>query len=73
MLTRTNPVLSDGTPVSDLIYPDTREVQMRVLSDREIYQLEMEKVFGKTWLMLGHESGIPNPGDFMVRDRSGIA
>ena len=68
MLTRTNPVLSDGTPVSDLIYPDTREVQMRVLSDREIYQLEMEKVFGKTWLMLGHESEIPNPGDFMVRD-----
>ena len=68
MLTRTNPVLSDGTPVSDLIYPDTREVQMRVLSDREIYQLEMEKIFGKTWLMLGHESEIPNPGDFMVRD-----
>ena len=64
MLTRTSPVLSDGTKVSDLIFPDTREVQMRVLSDREIYELEMEKIFGKIWVFLGHESEIPNSGDF---------
>ncbi|WP_162975575.1 Rieske 2Fe-2S domain-containing protein, partial [Pseudomonas aeruginosa] len=68
MLTRTSPVLSDGTKVSDLIYPATREVQMRVLSDREIYELEMEKIFGKIWVFLGHESEIPNSGDFIVRD-----
>ena len=68
MLTRTSPVLSDGTKVSDLIYPSSREVQMRVLSDREIYELEMEKIFGKIWVLLGHESEIPNSGDFMVRD-----
>lgn len=68
MLTRTSPVLSDGTKVSDLIFPDTREVQMRVLSDREIYELEMEKIFGKIWVFLGHESEIPNSGDFVVRD-----
>ena len=68
MLTITSPVLSDGTKVSDLIYPSSREVQMRVLSDREIYDLEMEKIFGKIWVLLGHESEIPNSGDFMVRD-----
>ena len=68
MLTTTSPVLSDGTKVSDLIYPATREVQMRVLSDREIYELEMEKIFGKIWVLLGHESEIPNSGDFIVRD-----
>ena len=68
MLTKTSAVLSDGTKISDLIYPDTREVQMRVLSDPEIYELEMEKIFGKTWVMLGHESEIPNSGDFIVRD-----
>lgn len=60
--------LSDGTSINDLISLETREVQMRVLADREIYDLEMERIFGKTWLLLGHESEIPNSGDFMVRD-----
>ncbi|WP_404478826.1 Rieske 2Fe-2S domain-containing protein [Novosphingobium sp. BL-52-GroH] len=27
----------------------------------------MERVFGKTWLMLGHISEIPNPRDFILR------
>jgi phenylpropionate dioxygenase-like ring-hydroxylating dioxygenase large terminal subunit len=68
MLTQTSPVLSDSTKVADLISTDTREVQMRALSDPEIYELEMERIFGKVWLLLGHESEIPQPGDFVVRD-----
>ncbi len=68
MLTQTSPVLSDGTKVIDLVLPATREVQMRALSDPEVYELEMQKIFGKTWLFLGHESEIPNSGDFVVRD-----
>jgi len=68
MLTQTSPVLSDSTKVADLISPDTREVQMRALSDPEVYELEMERIFGKVWLLLGHESEIPQPGDFVVRD-----
>ncbi len=68
MLTRNNPVLADGTRVSDLINLDTREVKMRVLSDVELYQLEMEKIFAKTWVFLAHETEIPNSGDFVQRD-----
>ena len=68
MLTRSNPVLSDGTRISDLINLDTREVKMRVLSDAELYQLEMEKIFAKTWVFLAHETEIPNSGDFVQRD-----
>jgi len=60
--------LSDGTLLSDLISLPTREVAMRVLADPEIYELEMERIFGKAWLMLGHESEIPEVGDFVVRD-----
>ncbi|MDI7065498.1 Rieske 2Fe-2S domain-containing protein, partial [Klebsiella pneumoniae] len=62
------PTLADGTKVADLVNVETREVQMRTLSDPELYELEMERIFGKTWLLLGHESEIPNSGDFMVRD-----
>lgn len=68
MLTQTSPTLADGTKVADLVNVETREVQMRALSDPELYELEMERIFGKTWLLLGHESEIPNSGDFMVRD-----
>jgi phenylpropionate dioxygenase-like ring-hydroxylating dioxygenase large terminal subunit len=60
--------LSDGTSLSDLINLQTREVQLRVLADAEIHELEMERIFGKTWLLLGHESEIPNAGDYVVRD-----
>lgn len=68
MLTRSNPVLADGTKISDLINLDTREVKMRVLSDVELYQLEMEKIFAKTWVFLAHETEIPHSGDFVQRD-----
>ena len=60
--------LSDGTAISDLINLDTHEVKMRALSDPELYELEMERIFAKTWLFLGHESEIPKPGDFVTRD-----
>lgn len=68
MLTQTSPTLADGTKVTDLVNVATREVQMRALSDPELYELEMERIFGKTWVLLGHDSEIPNSGDFMVRD-----
>jgi len=68
MATNTNPVLSDGTAVSDLIDLETHEVKMRTLSDPELYALEMKKIFAKTWVFLGHETEIPNKGDFIVRD-----
>ena len=68
MLSPTPPTLSDGTKVVDLVNVNTREVQMRALSDPELYELEMERIFGKIWVFLGHESEIPNSGDFVTRD-----
>src|SRR5690606_3621256 len=68
MLKRIENRLSDGTLITDLVNRSTREVQLRVHSDREIYDLEMERIFGKTWLLLGHESEIPEAGDFVVRN-----
>lgn len=38
----------------------------KVLADEDIYREELEKVFRHTWLYVGHESQLPNPGDYIV-------
>lgn len=34
--------------------------------DEEIYRQEREKLFGRAWLVIGHEDMIPNPGDYVT-------
>lgn len=68
MLQKASLVLQDGTTLDDLIKRDTNEVSLRVMTDDELYRIEMERIFSKTWLLLGHESEIPKAGDFIVRD-----
>ncbi|MBX5436694.1 MAG: Rieske 2Fe-2S domain-containing protein [Alicyclobacillaceae bacterium] len=38
-----------------------------VFSDPDIYREELHKIFYRTWQFLGHESEIPQPGDFVTR------
>jgi phenylpropionate dioxygenase-like ring-hydroxylating dioxygenase large terminal subunit len=60
-------VLGDGTPLSDLIDFDKYEVSMRLLNDPEVHRLELKHLFGRAWNLLGHESEIPSPGDYIMR------
>ncbi len=63
---RKGPRLADGKHMGDLIDLEKREVAMRVYSDPEIYQYELERIFNRSWLKVGHVSEIPNPGDYML-------
>jgi phenylpropionate dioxygenase-like ring-hydroxylating dioxygenase large terminal subunit len=40
------------------------EVHRDVYVDDEVFALEMEHVFGNTWVYVGHESQVPNHGDY---------
>lgn len=67
MLRKANPVLSDGTPIADLFNLETREVSLSTMYDPELYRVEMDKIFTKVWLLLGHATEIPKSGDYVVR------
>ncbi len=47
-----------------IINMDTSQLDRGIFVDPDIYAEEQEKVFGRAWLMIGHESLVPKPNDF---------
>lgn len=55
-----------GTNPYHVIDLETGRLDRRIFADPDIYQEELEKIFGRAWLMIGHESLIPKPHDFFL-------
>jgi phenylpropionate dioxygenase-like ring-hydroxylating dioxygenase large terminal subunit len=55
----------------DLSRPETlvREahVHRSVYTDPRIFDLEMERIFGRAWIYVAHDSELAEPGDYVVR------
>ena len=51
------------------IYDDVRRgmIPAHIYNDEEIFALERERLFSRAWIFVGHESEIPQPGDYVVR------
>ncbi|TAK80147.1 MAG: ribosomal subunit interface protein [Betaproteobacteria bacterium] len=47
-----------------LVQPD--RVHRAVYADAGVFDLEMERIFGRAWLVLGHASQVPKPGDYFT-------
>jgi len=41
-------------------------VSRHIFSSRELYEMEIPRIFGKCWLLLGHESQLPTPGSYFT-------
>jgi phenylpropionate dioxygenase-like ring-hydroxylating dioxygenase large terminal subunit len=64
------------SPIDPDLHKQLLDVQQRmavgtlpqwVLTDPAVFQLEVERVFARTWYFLGHESELPAPGDYITR------
>ncbi|TDV56444.1 aromatic ring-hydroxylating dioxygenase subunit alpha [Actinophytocola oryzae] len=42
-------------------------IPAHIYNDAEIFRLERDRVFGRAWMFVAHESEIPAPGDYVVR------
>ncbi len=49
-----------------LIDLSSGQISREIFVNDEIYAEEQEKIFARAWLFVGHESQIPNPGDYVV-------
>jgi len=60
--------MTRGALIDDVVGEIARGmIPAYVYSDADVFELERDRVFGRAWTFLAHESELPDPGDYVVR------
>ena len=55
-----------GNPAAVEALVQSHRVHRDTYIDREVYELEMKHLFCNAWIFVGHDSQVPNPGDYFT-------
>ena len=58
--------MSSTLPIDQMIDSQRGIISREIFVSPEFHKEELEKLFTRAWLFVGHESQIPKPGDFFV-------
>jgi phenylpropionate dioxygenase-like ring-hydroxylating dioxygenase large terminal subunit len=59
-------MVMEAQSVRGLVDKERGLVSREIFLNEEIYQQELEQIFARSWLFVGHESQVPNPGDYVL-------
>ncbi|HEV8017107.1 MAG TPA: Rieske 2Fe-2S domain-containing protein [Steroidobacteraceae bacterium] len=59
--------LASGEDLEHIVRPEEGLISRRIFADPEVYERELEGIFGRAWFFIGHESEIPERGDIVAR------
>ena len=51
----------------ELVHPERGQIPSLIFGDPLVYELEMDNIFARSWLLAAHESEVPEPGDYVTR------
>ena len=54
------------TAIRPLVKTNSGVIDRRIFNNKDIYQQELEQVFGRCWLFIGHDSLVANNNDFQA-------
>lgn len=57
----------NGLDLAALVDETRGLVSMKAYADQDVFEVEQERVFGRAWLYVGHETEIPRAGDYVTR------
>ncbi len=55
-----------GKVLGNLVDVERGRISREIFTSDALYQQQLERIFARAWLFVGHESQIPNPNDFFV-------
>src|SRR5580700_2612736 len=59
-------IRGQGDRLRSLVDLSGGTVDRSIYVDEDIYKQELERIFARAWLFVGHESQVPKRGDFVV-------